>query len=375
MKYQYYKPAILNHTKLIQYIEGINDRRCFTNNGPLVRELKERLEAYLGVKNLLLVSSGTVALQVAYKALGLKGKIITTPLSFVATASAYKWLNQNLCFADIDLDTLNLDPSGVTKHTSLSCNDAVVATHLYGNPCDIASFKRLSLRFENKTIYDASHAFATRYGGKSVLSEGDASVISFHATKLFHTIEGGGIVFASNEDYKRAEKMVNFGFDHQGQVMEVGINAKMSELHAAVGLTVLDDIELMVDQRCEMVVHYLTCLASYGIAFPKRQEGVDRYSPSYMPLILESPKERDLLCDMLREEGIETRKYFEGLLHKQTAFTRLSVNLPKAEIIENRLLCLPLYMDLKKADITYICEQVVVILNKIRQKRLAEKTC
>jgi dTDP-4-amino-4,6-dideoxygalactose transaminase len=149
----------------------------------------------------------------------------------------------------------------------------------------------------------------------------------------------------------------------------------MSEFHAAVGLTMLDDIESMIDQRCEMVEHYLTCLAPYDVEFPKRQEGADRCSPSYMPLILESPKERDLLCDMLCAEGIETRKYFEGLLHKHTAFNGLFSNLPNAEIIENRLLCLPLYMDLKKVDITYICERVVVILNTIRQKRLAEKMC
>jgi dTDP-4-amino-4,6-dideoxygalactose transaminase len=366
MKYQYYKPAILNHTKLIRYIEGINDRRYFTNNGPLVRELKERLEAYLGIKNLLLVSSGTVALQVAYKALGLKGKIITTPLSFVATASAYKWLNQNLCFSDIDLDTLNLDPDSVTKHSSLCCDDAVVATHLYGNPCDIASFKRLSRRFENKTIYDASHAFATRYRGGSVLAEGDASVISFHATKLFHTIEGGGIVFASYEDYQRAEKMINFGFDHQGQVTEVGINAKMSELHAAVGLCVLDDIESIIHKKSEIAEHYVSCLSPYGVAFPKLQLGTDRSSPSYMPLILNSAQERDRLHKVLLEEGVETRKYFEGLINNLAAYSDQLLCLPNAEVVENRLLCLPFYVDLNSADISYICERVVAALDEIR---------
>lgn len=366
MKYQYYKPAALNQAKLIQYLEGINECRHFTNNGPLVNQLKEKLEAYLDIQNLLLVSSGTVALQLAYNALGLDGKIITTPLSFVATASAYKWLNKDVSFADIDPESLNLAPGNVENNFNLSSDDAVVATHLYGNPCDIAGFERLSQLYGNKTIYDASHAFDTCHNGRSILSEGDASVISFHATKLFHTIEGGGVVFSSQDDYLRAQKMINFGFDSHGDVVDVGINAKMSELHAAVGLTVFDDIESTLLKRREIAEKYQSCLASYDVIFPLQQKGTDRCSPSFMPLLLASAAERDLLCNILYARGIEARKYFEGLINKFPGFSHSVDYFPNASEVENRLLCLPFYVDLNLSDITYICERVIIALDEIR---------
>lgn len=361
MKYPFYKPAQLDTKQLARYIDGINDRRHYTNNGPLVRELTAKLQEWLGVERLLLVSSGTVALQIAYKALSISGNAYTTPLSFVATTSALKWLGVNPRFSDIDQTTLNLDPGNLATRP-LRSGDVAVATHLYGNPCDITEFERLADRTGLKVIYDASHAFSTQYRGKSVMAAGDASAVSFHATKLFHTIEGGAITFASESSYKNAKQMINFGFEEGGYaVQSVGINAKMSELHAAVGLISLESLNGIIEKRAELLALYKAKLDAFGDFFIKAQPGTDYSAPSYMPFVLESAKQRDQLSWLLQQEGIETRKYFESLLTKLPYCTE-AVKLPTAERFENRVLCLPLYPDLCEADIVFISEKILSLL-------------
>lgn len=372
MKHPFYRPAALNTTRLVGYIEEINERRWYTNNGPLVRQLTEKLEEYLGVKNLLLVSSGTVALQVAYKALQCKGRIYSTPLSFIASSSAFRWLGSEIHYADIDNQTLNLDPDSVRGTADLTANDTIVATHLYGNPCDIKAFDKLKSETQCKVIYDASHAFATRFQGQNILSLGDASTVSFHATKLFHTIEGGGVIFAHEDDLARAQKMINFGFNQKNEIEEIGINAKMSELHAAVGLVVLAELDVIIEQRCAIADQYRSILDQTDIATTVIQEGTDMCSPSYMPIVLASAKERELLQASMLDEGIETRNYFDSLQSTTELFEGSHKVLPNSQRFNKRVLCLPLYPELTSADITYICDRLRFNLENIRSE---EQVC
>lgn len=367
MKYPFYKPAELNKSDLGHYLDGIIARRHYTNNGPLVEELQLKLERRLGVKNLLLVSSGTVALQIACKALQCEGDFYTTPLSFVASSSAFKWLGKKLNYSDIDPRSLNLDPFQLEKRYSSKLNsaDVIVATHLYGHACDIDGFKGLQNRFGVKIIYDASHAIASSISGKSILSEGDISAFSLHATKLFHTVEGGGLVFKSRACYERARKMINFGIDQSGVISDIGINAKMSELHAAVGLSGLRTLADDVDKRSQLIDIYKAQLNSAKLSFIEPTDEGYVSSPSYMPIILESKKVRDALYDGLFAEGIGSKKYFEPLLSKSDLFADFQLSLPIAEQFDSRVLCLPLYVDLCPKDVCFICDAIKKLIGQI----------
>lgn len=369
MKYPFYRPESINAASFAKYFDEINSRRWYTNNGPLVRLLTSRLEEYLDVKNLLLVSSGTVALQVAYKALQRSGRIYTTPLSFIASSSAFGWLGNEIHYADIDNRTLNLDPDSVRRLAALSEKDTVVATHLYGNPCDINAFDRLKNETQCKIIYDASHAFATRFQGQSILSLGDASTVSFHATKLYHTVEGGGVVFSNEDDLARAQKMINFGFNSQNEIEEVGINAKMSELHAAVGLVVLDDLDVIIERRRAITDQYRSILESTEVSTTVIQEGTDLCSPSYMPIVVESAYERERVQVSMLQDGIETRNYFDSLQSTTELFEGSHKVLPNSQCFNKRVLCLPLYPELTSADITYICDRLQFNLANIRSEK------
>ena len=241
------KPYLPSREKLDRYIDGIYERAWLTNNGELVQELTRRLEEYLGVENLLLVANGTLALQIAYRALGVTGRnepteAITTPFTFVATASSLKWEGVEPVFADIDPNTWCLDPTNIEPAITPR-TQAIVPVHVFGNACDVDAIDAIAKKHSLKVIYDASHAFGVKYQGESLLKHGDAATLSFHATKLFHTGEGGAIVFKRKEDLERAKKMINFGITGPETVEALGINAKMNELQAAMGLCVLDEME------------------------------------------------------------------------------------------------------------------------------------
>lgn len=227
----------------------------------LVQELTRRLEKYLGVENLLLVANGTLALQIAYRALGVTGRnepteAITTPFTFVATASSLKWEGVEPVFADIDPDTWCLDPANIEPAITPRTK-AIVPVHVFGNACDVDAIDAIAKRHNLKIIYDASHAFGVKYQGESLLKHGDAATLSFHATKLFHTGEGGAIVFKNKKDLALAKKMINFGITGPEKIEELGINAKMSELQAAMGLCVLDEIESIFFERSKRWKKYI----------------------------------------------------------------------------------------------------------------------
>ena len=354
------KPVIPDREKLNQYLDGVCERTCLTNNGPLVQELTHRLEEYLGVENLLLVANGTLALQVAYKALGIEKEAITTPFTFAATPGSMKWQGINPRFADIDSKTLNLDPFEAERQIT-SNTEALVPVHVYGNACDVASLKNVANRNRLKLVYDASHAFGVRYHGESILNWGDAATISFHATKLFHTVEGGAIIFRQEEDLERAKAMINFGQTQvtPDDIAMPGINAKMSEVHAAFGLVNLDVIDQIIDCRQNVVQEYLHQLKK-EVSF---SHCVGSENGSYFPIMLENSTQTEQIHALLKREGICSRRYFRPPLHQTLEYSDGS-HCPVASNTANRVICLPIYPELEKATI----EKVVHTLNLAKAK-------
>src|SRR5690606_13860400 len=231
------KPFLPDKEKYIQYIDQIFQRNWLTNNGPLVNALELRIKNHQGLKHLIYASNGTIALQLAIKTLDLQGEIITTPFSFVATTSSIVWEGCQPVFVDIDRNSLNIDPDliedAITDRTT-----AILATRVYGNPCNIEAIQKVAAQHNLKVIYDAAHCFGVRYKGKSIFEYGDISTCSFHATKLFHTVEGGMVVTRNPEVLRKLASMRNFGFAGPEAFHELGINAKNSEVHAAMGLTI-----------------------------------------------------------------------------------------------------------------------------------------
>ena len=284
------KPVAPCLKTLTSYLEQINDSGWYTNFGPLHQKLTGRLEEYLGVENLLLVANGTLALHVAYRALDIKSAICT-PFSFAATANSLAWEKIPFSFVDVDSESLNLSPSLVASALEKSNDiDSVIATHVFGNPCDVKAFDMLQKKYNVKVIYDGAHAFNIKWGQNSVLSFGDATTLSFHATKVFHTIEGGATVFKDKDAFDRAKRIINFGLDSVGTPNQVGINAKLNEYQCAVGLTLLESIDEILDHRIELFNLYRRCLEGY-VQLPLWNENAS-INGAYFPIILQCEEHR-----------------------------------------------------------------------------------
>lgn len=349
------KPYLPSREKLNRYIDGIYERAWLTNNGELVQELTKRLEEYFGVENLLLVANGTLALQIAYRALGIIGhdeptEAITTPFTFVATASSLKWEGVEPVFADIDPDTWCLDPANIEQAITPKTR-AIVPVHVFGNACDVDTISAIASKHSLKVIYDASHAFGVKYHGESVLKHGDAATLSFHATKLFHTGEGGAIVFKRKEDLERAKKMVNFGITGPEMIEELGINAKMNELQAAVGLCVLDEMEENLKARATVWRHYKQAL-SQTLQMQTKPEGLD-YNYAYFPVVFESEEQAVRVAASLKENGVLARRYFYPSLESVECLGA-KADQPVSKDIASRILCLPIYRGLSENDQNFI---------------------
>lgn len=337
--------------KLDRYIDRIYESNWLTNNGPLVQELTSRLEACLGVENLLLVANGTLALQVATKALGITRQAVTTPFSFVATTSSLAWEGIEPVFADIDPKTFCIDPKEIEKALTPE-TEAIVPVHVFGNACEIEAIENLARKHGLKTVYDAAHAFGVRYKGKSILSCGDASTLSFHATKIFHTIEGGAIVFRDRKAYERARLMINFGIDGPDSVVALGINAKMNEFQAAMGLAVLDEIEEIRNGRERAWKQYAENLRGKLQLQERNADCTNNYSS--FPVVFEN--ERNLLRAMesMNREHINPRRYFSPSLDK-LPFVK-GTPMESSRSLSSRILCLPLSPDFDPASVSRICE-------------------
>ena len=335
------------------YLQKVNASGWYTNFGPLHDELTGKLETYLGVSNLLLVSNGTLAIQVAAKVFNMK-KAVTTPFSFAATSSALLWQDIDIVYSDIDKSSLNICPSALKSTIEQGSGfDGIVATHVYGNPCDVHAISSIGDSTNTKVIYDAAHAFGINCFERSVLSYGDASTLSFHATKLFHTVEGGAIVFREKSDYLKAKELINFGINGNGQLTTAGINAKLNEYQCAVGLTVFENIDEILERRSSLFSTYLKELQDF-VDLPL-WHNQSNYNGAYMPILLKNSAEKVKVKQTLLNSGIQCRDYFSPSLN--TVY-KPDVKMPVSEAIAKRVLCLPLHFYLTQAEVGYVCDTI-----------------
>ena len=338
------KSYLPNIEKYKSYIDEIYKTAWLTNQGPLVQKLEKRLAQYLGVKNIVLVSNGTIALEIAYRALDLKGEVITTPFSFVATTSSLVTNKLIPIFVDINEKTFNLNPKNIEKKIT-SRTSAILPVHVFGNACEVEEIKKIANKHNLKVIYDAAHAFDVKYKDKSLLSYGDISTLSFHATKLFHTIEGGALIINDDSLLEKVRYLINFGIKNQEEIPHLGTNAKMNEFEAAMGLCILDDIEDIKTNRKKVVENYKIGLESLVTFQEQNNQASENYS--YFPILFKNEEELSKVQKSLNKENIFPRRYFYPSLDT------LEYIEPKQECkisrdISKRILCLPIYAELEK---------------------------
>ncbi len=349
------KPFLPPKEAYDHYLSGIWERNWLTNNGPLVNELELQLKQYLGLNHLLFVSNGTIALQIAIKALGLTGEIITTPFSYVATTSSIVWEGCEPVFVDIDAKTLNIDPSKI-KDAITTRTSAILATHVYGNPCDVEAIQTIADAHGLKVIYDAAHAFGVTYKGESLFMQGDISTTSFHATKLFHTIEGGAVITKDPELLRHMALLRNFGHDGPEKFDGVGINGKNSEFHAAMGLVNLQYITEILNKRKEQSLYYDTLLKDMALAKPLITEQCT-YNYAYYPVLFRDEAALTRMQKALEQSRIMPRRYFYPSLDSLNYVKSASV--PVTRDIASRVLCLPLYHTLSKEEQDYVARIMI----------------
>ncbi len=349
------KPFLPPKEEYLKYIDGIWNRNWLTNNGPLVNELELKLKDYLGVPHLLFLNNGTIALQIAIKALGLRGTLITTPFTYIATTSSIVWEGCKPQFVDIDSLSLNIDPLKIEAAiTGETC--AIMATHVYGNPCDIEAIETIANRHKIPVIYDAAHCFGTKYNGKSVFNYGTISTTSFHSTKLFHTVEGGAVFTKDSELSTRMEFMRNFGHNGPVDFAEVGINGKNSEFHAAMGLANFKYISSLLASRKEQSARYDKWLNSVHTQRLKISEKTE-FNYAYYPLILENETMTLKVIKGLESSNISPRRYFNPSLNTVALYK--SAALPVSESVSKRIICLPLYYSLSLEEIDLISRVIL----------------
>lgn len=352
------KPFLPPREEYDRYLNGIWERNWLTNNGPLVNELELRLKEYLHLDHLLFVSNGTIALQMAIKALDLKGEIITTPFSYVATTSSIVWEGCRPVFVDILPDRLTIDPklieAAITPETS-----AILATHVYGIPCEVEAIQRIAEKHGLKVIYDGAHAFGVKIKGKSIFEFGDISTCSFHATKLFHTIEGGVVITKNAELLKRMAYLRNFGHDGFDRFNGVGVNGKNSEFHAAMGLALFPHLEAIQTRKKEQALYYFELLKGLRVKFPEIG-GIDAYNYAYFPIIFPEVQQLKKSMKLLEDNGIGSRRYFYPGLNR---LDYTHGECPVSDQITERVLCLPLYHTLSKEEQRLIARLLLRVQN------------
>ena len=349
------KTHLPNKEKYQKYVDEIYANGWITNNGPMVKELEKRLAEYLGVKNIVLVASGTVALEIAYRTLDLEGYAVTTPFSFVATTSSLVTNGIKPIFADIDPQTLNIDPNKIeeliTPHTS-----AIVPVHILGNACDVEAIDEIAKRHGLKVIYDAAHVFAVKYKDESILNYGDISTLSFHATKLFHTIEGGALIINDDRLVEKARYLRNFGIENQESIPELGTNAKMNEFEAAMGLCMLDEMEVVLQKRKDVYERYEKELDGLVQFQKKNINSTKNYS--YFPIILKDEGQMLKIQKALNEKQVFPRRYFYPSLDTLSYIEPKQYS-PISRDISNRILALPMYPELEESEQKLILDIIV----------------
>jgi dTDP-4-amino-4,6-dideoxygalactose transaminase len=350
--------------EFMPYLEAIWESKWLTNAGPFHQQLEKALAEYLGVEHIALFSNGTIALVTALQALRTTGEVITTPYSFVATAHSLLWNGIKPVFVDIDPVTYNLDPTkieaAITPQTT-----AIMPVHVYGNPCDVDAIQKIADTYGLKVIYDAAHAFGVSRHCGSILNHGDLSVLSFHATKVFNTFEGGAIICPDAKMKQRIDYLKNFGFADELTVVAPGINGKMNEIQAAFGLLQLKYVDEAISHRKTIDDHYRTSLANIpGITVPEHPSSL-RHNYSYFPILVEPnySLSRDGLYELLKTNDIFARRYFYPLISEfpmyRSMISAAKSNLPVANQVASKVICLPIYPDLPNDEIDRIISVIV----------------
>jgi dTDP-4-amino-4,6-dideoxygalactose transaminase len=337
--------------EFIPYLQKIWDKKILTNAGPFHQELELALCEYLGVKHIALFSNGTLALITALQALRVTGEVITTPYSFVATTHSLHWHGNKPVFVDVEPNTLNMDPSkieaAITPQTT-----AIMPVHCYGNPCDVDAIQKIADNYNLRVIYDACHAFGVKDEGGSVLRHGDLSCISFHATKVFNTFEGGAIVCPDAKTKQRIDHLKNFGFVDETTVVAPGINGKMSEINAAFGMLQLQHMDIVMQRRAEVDAIYRQGLKDVKGIHCLPQTASCTRNHAYFPILVDVdyPLSRDDLYQKLKDNDINGRRYFYPLISDFSMYRGLASsepsNLPVASAAAQKVLCLPIYPSL-----------------------------
>lgn len=358
-------PLLPDLDEFSQMLKEIWDSKWITNNGQFHQRLEEALCAYLKVPYVSLFTNGTLPLLTALQALRISGEVITTPYSFVATTHSIWWNGLRPVFVDIDPSNCGMDPdrieAAITPRTT-----AIMPVHCYGKPCDMVRIQQIADKYGLKVIYDAAHCFGVEVNGKSVLEYGDISTLSFHATKVFNTIEGGAMVMHDAATKQRIDYLKNFGFESETEVIAPGINSKMDEVRAAYGLLNLRQIDAAIEARHRVAIRYREALRPVeGIRFFDDMPGV-RHNYSYFPIFVDAEKygmTRDELFNKLREHGILSRRYFYPLISTFSTYRGLPSatveNLPNATRIANEVICLPMHHELSEGDVDSVLQLIV----------------
>lgn len=349
------QPHLPNLNEFVPYLEKIWQNKILTNGGPFHHQLEDELQKFLGLEHLALFSNGTLALVTALQALRITGEVITTPYSFVATAHSLLWNGIKPVFVDVDPATLNLDPrkieAAITPQTT-----AIMPVHCYGHPCAVEAIQKIADNYNLRVIYDAAHAFGVQDAEGSILRHGDLSVLSFHATKVFNTFEGGAIVCPDEKTKRRIDHLKNFGFVDETTVIAPGINGKMSEVNAAFGLLQLRQVDEVMARRREIDTRYREALQSVQGIHCLENAGEKVANCAYFPILVRPDfrMSRDDLYQLLKDHGIYARRYFYPLITDFPMYRQMPSaqrqNLPTANRAAQQVICLPMYGALSESD-------------------------
>ena len=358
-------PLLPNLEEFNALLKEIWDSKWITNNGSFHKQLEKELAEYLKVPYISLFTNGTLPLLTALQALRITGEVITTPYSFVATTHSIWWNGCKPVFVDIDPATGNIDPDAIEAAIT-NKTTAIMPVHVYGKPCDVKRIKEIADKYGLKVIYDAAHAFGVEVDGESILNAGDMSTLSFHATKVYNTIEGGALVMHDEETKRRIDYLKNFGFAGETTVIAPGINSKMDEMRAAYGILNLRQVDAAIEARHQVAIKYREALRPVeGITFMDDMPGV-KHNYSYFPIFVDAEKygmTRDELYEKMRSHNVLGRRYFYPLISTFSTYRGLPSaapeNLPKAHQVADSVICLPMHHELSGEEVDRVLELIV----------------